>query len=256
MKVYRVLFKNQIRYAGLDGGELVFMKNDMTEGSVPDETRIPMKEAVILSPCTPGKIVAAGLNYRDHAQELSMPVPEEPVLFLKPGTSVIAPGDVIYYPDMSRQVDFEAELAIVIGRQARNVDPRDAEAYIFGYTCFNDVTARDLQKRDGQWTRAKSFDTFAPLGPCIETELNPDDLLVEALLNGEVRQSSSTSNLIFSVPELVGFVSRIMTLFPGDVIATGTPPGVGAMQPGDTIEVRIQGIGSLVNTVKRPSANM
>ncbi len=256
MKIYRVLSEKQVFYAFLDGEDLVFMKNDMSEGSVPAETRIRMKEAVILSPCTPSKIVAAGLNYRDHAQELSMSVPDEPVLFLKPGTSVIGPGDVIYYPEMSRQVDFEAELAVVIGRQARNVDPRDADAYIFGYTCLNDVTARDLQRRDGQWTRAKSFDTFAPLGPCIETDLNPDHLQVEALLNGEVRQSSSTSNLIFSVRELVGFASRIMTLFPGDVIATGTPPGVGAMQPGDTIEVRIQGIGSLVNTVKRPSVNM
>lgn len=256
MKIYRVVFESRIRYAFLDGEDLVFMKNDLSEGSVTAETIIPMKEAVILSPCTPSKIVAAGLNYRDHAQELSMPVPQEPVLFLKPGTSVVGPGDVIYYPEMSGQVDYEAELAVVIGRQARNVEPRDAGAYIFGYTCFNDVTARDLQRRDGQWTRAKSFDTFAPLGPCIETELNPDDLLVEALLNGEMKQSSSTANLIFSVRELVSFVSRVMTLFPGDVIATGTPPGVGAMQPGDTVEVRIQGIGSLVNTVKRPSVNM
>ncbi|MEK6775274.1 MAG: fumarylacetoacetate hydrolase family protein [bacterium] len=256
MKIYRVVFESRIRYAFLDGEGLVFMKNDLSEGSVPTETIIPMKEAVILSPCTPSKIVAAGLNYRDHAQELSMPVPEEPVLFLKPGTSVVGPGDVIYYPEMSGQVDYEAELAVVIGRQARNVEPRDAEAYILGYTCFNDVTARDLQRRDGQWTRAKSFDTFAPLGPCIETELNPDNLLVEAFLNGEMKQSSSTANLIFSVRKLVGFVSRVMTLFPGDVIATGTPPGVGAMQPGDTVEVRIQGIGSLVNTVKRASVNM
>ncbi len=254
MKIFRLRVDNQVRYARLEGEDLVLLQNDLSNGYIPTAESLPLKDTEILAPTAPSKIVAAGLNYKDHAEEMAMAVPEEPVLFLKPGTTVIGPGETIDYPEMSHQVDYEAELAVVMGRRARDVSPEDAEDYIFGYTCFNDITARDLQKRDGQWTRAKSFDTFAPLGPCIETDLDPGDLLVEAFLNGERRQSSSTSNLIFPVRELIGYVSRIMTLLPGDVIATGTPPGVGPMQPEDTIEIRIQGIGSLVNTVKKQAS--
>jgi 2-keto-4-pentenoate hydratase/2-oxohepta-3-ene-1,7-dioic acid hydratase in catechol pathway len=202
----------------------------------------------LLAPCEPTKIVALGLNYRDHAVEFGHPIPDEPLIFLKPSTALIGPDEDIVYPSMSRRVDYEAELAVVIGRPCSNVPEDEAPDYILGYTCINDVTARDLQQKDGQWTRAKGFDTFAPLGPWIETEIaNPGNLTVEAYLNGERRQYSNTSNLIFGVAAQVAFISRIMTLLPGDVIATGTPSGIGPMQPGDVVEVRVEGIGTLEN---------
>ena len=210
---------------------------------------IPLSEVRLLAPCIPSKIVAVGLNYRDHAVELNMEIPTEPILFLKPGTSVCGPEDIIRYPSQSGQVDYEAELGIVIKRRTRDIEPSEAPEYILGYTCVNDVTARDLQKRDGQWTRAKSFDTFCPIGPCIETDLEPTDLRVECLLNGEVKQGSSTANQIFPPFSLVSFISRVMTLLPGDVIATGTPPGVGPMRVGDEVEVVVEGIGRLKNYV-------
>jgi len=210
---------------------------------------IPLSEVRLLPPCLPSKIVAVGLNYRDHAAELKMEIPKEPILFLKPGTSVCGPEDVIHYPPQSEQVDYEAELGIVMKRRTRNIDPSEAPEYILGYTCVNDVTARDLQKRDGQWTRAKSFDTFCPIGPCIETDLEPSGLRVECLLNGEVKQGSSTANQIFPPFFLVSFISRVMTLLPGDVIATGTPPGVGSMRVGDEVVVVVDGIGRLKNHV-------
>ncbi len=202
----------------------------------------------LLPPCSPSKIVAVGLNYKDHAKEIGVPLPEEPLLFLKPSTSVLAPEADIVYPRMSKRVDYEAELGVVIGKLCRHVSEAAAKGYILGYTAVNDVTARDLQQKDGQWTRSKSFDTFAPLGPWIETEIkDPNHLAVEAFLNGERRQHSNTDNLIFGVYKLVSFISRVMTLLPGDVIATGTPAGIGPMQPGDVIEVRLEGIGTLRN---------
>jgi len=210
----------------------------------------PVIEAKLLAPSLPTKIVCAGLNYKDHAAEMGMPLPEEPVIFIKPSSAVLDPSGVIRYPQMSHQVDYEAELAVVIGKEAKGVSPEQADGYILGYTCINDVTARDLQRKDGQWTRAKAFDTFAPFGPWIETEFDPSDQLVEAFLNGDLKQSSSTANLIFPVQALVSFISRIMTLHPGDVIATGTPPGIGPMKTGDEIEVRISGIGSLINKLE------
>jgi 2-keto-4-pentenoate hydratase/2-oxohepta-3-ene-1,7-dioic acid hydratase in catechol pathway len=208
-----------------------------------------LRDVTLLAPVIPSKIVAVGLNYRDHAKELDLPVPQEPIIFLKPPTTVIGPGNPIVCPPESGQVDYEAELAVVIKDRIRSVSPADAMDHVLGYTCANDVTARDLQKRDGQWTRAKSFDTFCPLGPWIETDLNPGDLLIETYLNGERRQSSRTSQFVFPLPEIVSFVSRVMTLFPGDVILTGTPPGIGPVKPGDEVEVRIEGIGSLKNKV-------
>jgi 2-keto-4-pentenoate hydratase/2-oxohepta-3-ene-1,7-dioic acid hydratase in catechol pathway len=211
--------------------------------------RFKASEAALLAPCVPQKIICCGLNYKDHAAEMHLPIPREPIIFLKAPTAVLAPGGVIRYPRMSRRVEYEAELGIVIGRAAREITPDQAAEHILGYTCFNDVTARDLQKKDGQWARAKSFDTFAPFGPCIETELDPADVLVEAYLNGKLKQSSSTSNMKFTVDIIVSFISMVMTLLPGDVIATGTPPGIGPMRAGDEIEVRISGIGSLINTV-------
>jgi 2-keto-4-pentenoate hydratase/2-oxohepta-3-ene-1,7-dioic acid hydratase in catechol pathway len=204
----------------------------------------------LLAPVAPSKIIAVGLNYRDHALELGMRPPENPILFLKPPTTVIGPGEPIVYPAMSRQVDYEAELGIVIKDRIHRIIPEDARKHILGYTCVNDVTARDLQKADGQWTRAKSFDTFCPVGPWIETDLVPDDLLVESYLNGERAQSARTSQFIFGIDYLLSFISQIMTLEPGDLILTGTPAGIGPMQAGDEVEVRIEGIGSLMNKVR------
>lgn len=215
----------------------------------PTEEVFPQGDARLLAPCTPSKVVALGLNYRDHAEETRMAIPEEPLLFIKPSTSVIGPGEPIVIPPMSKRVDYEAELAVVIRRPAKDISSEEADAFVWGYTCLNDVTARDLQGRDGQWTRAKGFDTFCPIGPWVVTGLDPSFLAIEGVLNGEVRQRSSTSQLVFSVPEIVSFVSRIMTLLPGDVIATGTPSGIGPLKRGDVFQVRIQGIGVLENPV-------
>lgn len=212
-----------------------------------------LDEVSLVAPCQPTKVVAIGLNYRDHAQELGLTLPTEPLMFMKPASSVIGPGDTIVMPRQSERVDYEAELGIVIGKTARNVTADRAKECILGYTCLNDVTARDLQQKDGQWTRAKGFDTFCPIGPWIETEIDPGDLQIELYLNGERKQCSRTSNLIFSVFELVEFVTSVMTLLPGDVIATGTPAGIGPVGDGDAVEVRIEGIGSLINPVRRPS---
>ena len=178
-----------------------------------------------------------------------MELPEEPKIFLKPETSVIAHEDPIIYPQMSNQVDYEGELAVVIGRKCKDVDIEEAKNYIFGYTIVNDVTARDLQAKDGQWTRAKSFDTFAPIGPCIETDLNPLDQKIETKVNGKVKQYSNTKNMIFNVYQLLSFISNIMTLNSGDVISTGTPKGVGEIKPNDTVEITIENIGTLKNTL-------
>jgi 2-keto-4-pentenoate hydratase/2-oxohepta-3-ene-1,7-dioic acid hydratase in catechol pathway len=207
--------------------------------------RVPFASAHVLAPCEPTKIVAVGLNYRDHAAEMKKAIPEEPLLFIKPGTAVIGPGEQILCPPQSKQVEFEGELAIVIGRTCRRVTPGDAIDYILGYTCMIDVTARDIQRREGQYTRAKGFDTFAPLGPWIETATDPEDLTIETFVNGERRQASRTSELIFSPAFLVSFISHVMTLLPGDVVSTGTPSGVGPLRPGDSIELRIGSIGAL-----------
>jgi len=210
-----------------------------------------INELKLLPPCFPTKIVAVGLNYRDHAEEMKKTPPEEPMLFMKPSTSVIGHEDKIIYPKhMSSRVDYEGELAVVIGKRAYWVKEREALKYVFGYTCINDVTARDLQAKDVQYTRAKGFDTFAPIGPLIETELDPSDLKISTLLNGERRQYSRTSNLIFDVPRLISFISHVMTLLPGDIIATGTPAGTGSMKIGDKVEVEIEGIGVLRNYVE------
>jgi len=197
----------------------------------------------------PSKIIAVGLNYSDHARELKMKTLAEPIIFLKPATAVIWNNQKIKYPKMSKQVDYEAELAVVIGKKCKNVSEREAKKYILGYTCLNDVTARDLQKKDGQWTRAKSFDTFCPIGPHIVSGINPDNLKIELYLNGKLKQSSNTKNLIFNIEKLVSFVSQIMTLEKYDVIATGTPVGVGPVKIGDKIEIKIEKIGTLTNYV-------
>jgi len=205
----------------------------------------------LLAPVEPTKIVCVGLNYREHVKESQSAdeVPDEPVLFLKPPSSLLGPGGRIEYPEMAGRVDYEAELGVIIGRECRNVAAIEAEDYIFGFTCVNDVTARDLQKKDVQWTRGKGFDTFCPVGPWMVDKIKYEDILVESYLNGELRQSSRTSLLIFPINELIAFISKVMTLEPGDLISTGTPKGIGPMQPGDRIEIRVEGIGSLVNDV-------
>lgn len=235
----------------LTGEEIIELDGDFYGILKTAGTSHAVSRVKLLAPCVPSKIVAVGLNYRDHAEEMRLAVPGEPVVFLKPPTSVIGPGGTIIYPAMSEQVDFEAELGVVIKNRIAGINPDQSKDHILGYTCANDVTARDLQKKDGQWTRAKSFDTFCPVGPWIESELDTRDLLIESYLNGERRQSSRTSQLIFPVSYLVSFISRIMTLTPGDLIITGTPAGIGSMKPGDDIEVRIEGLGSLKNTIAK-----
>ncbi|WP_214323338.1 fumarylacetoacetate hydrolase family protein [Nonomuraea sediminis] len=211
--------------------------------------RQPLSQVRLLAPMLPSKVVAIGRNYADHAKELGNEVPEEPLIFLKPSTSVIGDGEAIAYPALSDRVDFEGELAVVIGRLCREVPVDRVKDVIFGYTCANDVTARDLQKKDVQFTRAKSFDTFCPLGPWIQTDLDPSDLALTTTVNGEVRQSARTSQLINDIPALVAYVSAVMTLIPGDVILTGTPAGVGPLEVGDEVSVGIEGIGTLTNKV-------
>ncbi|ETK31865.1 fumarylacetoacetate hydrolase family protein [Microbispora sp. ATCC PTA-5024] len=234
-----------------DGGEVVARINGHPFGGVEfTGERFPVAEVRMLAPMLPSKIVCIGKNYADHAREMGGEPPEEPTLFLKPSTSVIGPGEPIAYPEkLSSRVDFEGELAVVIGRLCRDVPVERAHDVIFGYTCANDVTARDLQKKDGQWTRAKGFDTFCPLGPWIETSVDPSDLAITTALNGDLRQSARTSLLLHDVPALVAYVTSVMTLLPGDVILTGTPAGVGPMAVGDEVSVGIEGIGTLTNRV-------
>jgi len=209
-----------------------------------------IEDVDIISPLKPSKIVCVGLNYKDHAKELDMEIPTEPIIFIKPSTTVVGHLDTILYPKTSAHVEYEAELGIVISKEAHKVDKNNAHEVIGGYTVVNDVTARDLQKKDVQWTRAKSFNTFAPIGPCIETDIDPMNLNISLKLNSELKQNSNTKNMIFNVNELVEFISDIMTLLPGDIISTGTPPGVGPMHIGDNVEIEIEGIGKLKNYLK------
>jgi len=249
MKLVRFQIQGRTACGILHGEEVMELEGDFFGSLKTLATGHARSGVKLLAPCSPTKVIAVGLNYRDHARELGMPAPDTPVIFLKPSTTVIGPDDVILYPGASSRVDYEAELGIVIKDRSKDLRPEEASRHILGYTCANDVTARDLQKKDGQWTRAKSFDTFCPVGPWIETGLDPDDILVESYLNGERRQSSRTSQFIFKADFLVSFISQVMTLYPGDLIITGTPAGIGPMQPGDEIEVRIEGIGSLKNVM-------
>ena len=243
MKLIRFLYDDKTLTGELKGDQILVNSNSS------ESREIPFSKVVLLAPVVPSKIIAVGLNYKLHAKELDMAIPSEPIIFLKPETAIVGHHQSIIYPEMSKEVDYEAELAVVIGMTAKNIEKEQAFKYIMGYTCFNDVTARDLQRKDGQWTRAKSFDTFAPLGPWIETALNPEKTGIRSYLNGKIKQDSNTSDMIFSVSELVSYISKIMTLFPGDVIATGTPEGIGPMIPGDIVEIEIDGIGKLTNKV-------
>ena len=214
------------------------------------EVQTPLADVKLLPPCEPSKIVCVGRNYVEHAKELGNEVPKIPLIFLKPPSSIIANGETILLPPQSAQVEHEAELVIVIGKRGRNVTAENARKYILGYTIGNDVTARDLQKADGQWTRAKGFDTFCPFGPWIDTEFDPADAVITCRVNGQMRQMASTRDMVFNVGVLIAYISSVMTLEPGDLIFTGTPSGVGELKNGDTVEVEIEGLGSLSNSVK------
>ncbi|MBI5642980.1 MAG: fumarylacetoacetate hydrolase family protein [Deltaproteobacteria bacterium] len=254
MKFCRFSFDGKVSFGVIEGGIVFEVDKDPVvngaDGVKKTGIRRKAEEVKFLSPVLPSKIVAIGLNYKAHAAEFNKPLPEEPMMFMKPSTAVIGPEDSIIYPShMSHRVDYEGELGVVIKKTAKDVPVENAAEYILGYTCFNDVTARDLQGKDVQYTRAKGFDTFACVGPCIETELDPANVRIETYLNGEKRQDTSTEDMIFDVYKLLSFVSHVMTLLPGDIIATGTPSGVGKMKPGNVVEVMIEGIGILRNTV-------
>jgi 2-keto-4-pentenoate hydratase/2-oxohepta-3-ene-1,7-dioic acid hydratase in catechol pathway len=225
------------------------LRGTFFEDPIPTGETIPLADVRLLAPVIPSKVICVGRNYVEHAEELGSDVPDEPLLFMKPSTAVIGPEDPIRLPLESKRVDHEGELAVVIGRLCRRVSLEEALSYVLGYTCGNDVTARDLQKKDGQWTRAKGFDGFCPLGPWVETELDPNDVEVAVRVNAEPRQRARTSGMIFPPPTLISYVSRVMTLLPGDVILTGTPSGVGPLSPGDRVEVEVEGIGILANEV-------
>ena len=249
MKIVRFSHQESIRYGIVDEAELVVLAGDpMFAGFDTTGERVPLAEVSLLTPVIPrSKVVCVGKNYHDHAAEMGGEAPAEPLLFLKPNTAVIGPGDAIVRPPQSTRTDFEGELAVVIGRIAKNVPAASALDYVFGYTIGNDVTARDLQKSDGQWARAKGFDTFCPFGPVIATGLDPAMLVVRTILNNEVRQDYPINDMVFSAAQLVSLISRDMTLDPGDILLCGTSVGVGSMRPGSIVEVEIDGIGKLSN---------
>lgn len=249
MRLIRFLSGEMARYGIIEGDGVYEIEGDIYGEYSITKKNYRLDDLKLLPPCEPSKIVAIGLNYRDHAEEVGKRLPEEPMLFLKPSTSTIGHEEHIIYPKSSRRVDYEAELALIIKKKTKNIDKDGALDAVLGYTCFNDVTARDIQSKSGQFTRSKIFDTFAPIGPFIVTDLDPSGLDVKSFLNGELRQSSNTKHLIFDVPYLVSFISEVMTLLPGDVIATGTPNGIGPMSVGDQVEVVIEGVGTLKNHV-------
>jgi 2-keto-4-pentenoate hydratase/2-oxohepta-3-ene-1,7-dioic acid hydratase in catechol pathway len=249
VRLVRFRFGDRIAAGSLDGEFIRPIRGTFFEDPVPTGEEIPAGVVRLLAPVIPSKVIGVGKNYLEHAQEMGGEVPDEPVVFLKPSTAVIGPGDAIPRPPWSERVDHEGELGVVIGRLARHIRAEEAGKVILGYTCGNDVTARDLQLKDGQWTRAKGFDGFCPLGPWVETEVDPGDVAVECRVNGETRQAARTSQLAFGPGELIEFITRGMTLLPGDVILTGTPAGVGPLAAGDTVEVEVEGIGMLRNEV-------
>ena len=255
MKIVRFAVNGEVQYGVLDdqvvrgyvgspfcqtGGEPLFH---------PDGTTFSLSEVRLLVPCEPTKVVGIGLNYHAHVEEKGFKLPEVPILFIKPTTALVGPGEYIIRPPVGGRIDYEGEVGVVIGKRARHVPQERASEFILGYTCVNDVSARYCQDTDGQWTRGKGFDTFCPVGPCIAALPDPKKIKIETLVNGEVRQSSDTSYLIFGIAELIAFITKAMTLLPGDIIATGTPEGIGAIDAGDTVEVRVEGVGVLSNPV-------
>lgn len=250
MRIVRYKFHDQTSQFGwIMGDKIGSIEGDVFGAFQRHEARIPVESVQLLPPSEPGKIVCVGRNYAAHAKEHGAEVPEVPLIFLKPTTALIGQNQQIVLPPQSDQVEHEAELAVVIGKPGRWISPDDALSHVFGYTVANDVTARDLQRSDGQWTRAKGFDTFCPVGPWIETEFDPADAVVTCNVNGEMRQMASTRDMIFTVKQLIAFVSSVMTLEQGDLILTGTPAGVSPLNAGDLVEVSIEGIGTLSNPI-------
>ncbi|MGC8915957.1 MAG: fumarylacetoacetate hydrolase family protein [Thermoanaerobaculum sp.] len=250
MKLVRVWVAGQPRWGVVEGDVVRLMAGRPWEDPAPIGGSIPLAEAQLLPPAEPHKIVCVGLNYRAHAQEMGKELPQEPLLFLKSPQALLAPGGTVVIPPDSQQVEHEGELALVIAKPARNVKAKEALNYVLGYTCLDDVTARDIQRREKVYARAKGYDTFCPVGPWLETEIpDPQALTITLSVNGQVRQHGSTADMIFPVAELVAFISRVMTLLPGDLVSTGTPPGVGPLHPGDRVEVTIPEIGTLAHGV-------
>ena len=250
-RFFRIGYNGTPRYVVEQRGETRLVEGDIFGGHTLGD-RVTLEGRRVLAPVEPSKLVCVGLNYKDHAAEQNKPLPEEPLLFIKPSTCVIGPGDAIVLPSGAGRIDHEAEVAVVIGRRATRVAEGDAADYVFGITCVNDVTARELQAKGVGYTRAKGFDTFAPLGPCIAQGLDyaaADGLRVEGWVNGTMRQGSSTRELIFTIPTIVAFISSIMTLLPGDIICTGTPSGIGPLKAGDTVTIKVAGVGELSNPV-------
>jgi 2-keto-4-pentenoate hydratase/2-oxohepta-3-ene-1,7-dioic acid hydratase in catechol pathway len=252
MRLVRFRHGDRIATGAIEPGsdEIRMLRGTFFEDPLPTGETVALGDVLLLAPVLPSKLVCVGKNYAAHAAEFGMKVPEEPLLFLKPSTAVIGPGDPIRLLPISRRVDYEGELAVVIGRLARGVRAEDAFKYILGYMCANDVTLRDLQKTDDQWARAKGFDGSAPIGPWIETDLDPNDVIVRTRLNGEIRQQESTSEMVFGVATLIEYVTVFMTLLPGDVLLTGTPEGVGTLSDGDVVEIEVEGVGVLRNEVR------
>ena len=255
--IYRIEHHGTRRFAAERGGRLCLIDGDLfgefalgEEVARSETPGAPPPGVRLLAPVRPSKIIGVGLNYRDHARETGLPIPSEPVIFVKPSTAVIGPGDAIELPPGAGRVDYEAELGVVIGRPARRVRRARAMDCVLGYTCVNDVTARDQQARGVQWSHCKGYDTFAPIGPTVAVGLDPSQLAVEARVNGELRQASNTRELVFPVDELIAYISSVMTLLPGDVIATGTPSGIGPLTPGDVVTISVEGVGELSNPVE------
>ena len=249
MKYLRVEHRGEVRWGILKGESVFTLAHAPYEGICYDGEKIPLADCRVLAPCVPTKIILVGKNYYDHAIEMNDGVPEHPIIFMKGPNALNDPEGAIHAPDFVQRLDYEGELAVVIGKRAKNLMPENAREYILGFTCFNDVTAREIQKGDGQWTRGKGMDGFAPIGPWISDETDGADLKLETRLNGKTVQSSRTSMLMTKLPALLAFITASMTLEPGDVVSTGTPAGVGPMQPGDVVEVEIESIGILRNHV-------
>ena len=251
MRIARFSLQGSVAFGVVEGDELAVLDTHPFGEVVFTGLRVPLDQVRLLAPIIPSKVVAVGKNYADHAREMGDEPPAEPVLFLKPSTSVIGPGDRILRPPGVDRVDYEGELAVVIGRLTKGVRAEQALDHVLGYACANDVTARDLQAGDGQWARAKGFDSFCPLGPWIETDVDPAALELTTTVNGDVRQQASTAQMLHGVPDLVAYASAVMTLLPGDVLITGTPAGIGPLDDGDEVSVTIAGIGTLTNKVER-----
>lgn len=251
MRLVRFRYGDRIATGAIDQGadDIRILQGTFFEDPLPTGEQVPLADVRLLAPVLPSKLVCVGKNYAAHAAEFGSDVPEEPLLFLKPSTAVIGPNDPIQLLPISTRVDYEGELAVVIGRLARDVRAEDAYRYILGYTCANDVTLRDLQHTNDQWARAKGFDGSCPLGPWVETELDPNDIRIETRLNGDIRQAAQTSDMVFGVAELIEYITTFMTLLPGDAVLTGTPEGVGRLEAGDIVEVEVDGVGALVNPV-------